>query len=61
MKPFTSLAILFFALIGFVHLLRLAMQWTVVVNGLAIPLWASAVALVIAATMAIMLWRENRR
>jgi hypothetical protein len=61
MKPFTSLAILFFALIGFVHLLRLAMQWTVVVNGLVVPLWASAIALAITTTLAVMLWRENRR
>jgi len=61
MKPFTSLAILFFTLIGFVHLLRLAMQWNVVVNGMVVPLWVSAIALVITATMSIMLWRENRR
>ena len=61
MKPFTSLAILFFALIGLVHLLRLVMHWTVVVNGMAVPLSASAIALVIAATLSIMLWRENRR
>jgi hypothetical protein len=61
MKPFTSLTVLFLALIGLVHLLRLVMQWTVVVNDLAVPLWASAVALVVTATLSIMLWRENRR
>ena len=61
MKPFTSLAILIFALIGLVHLLRLTMQWTVVVNGMVVPLWVSAIGLVIAAILSLMLWRENRR
>lgn len=60
MKPFTSLTIAFLALIAFVHLLRLALGWTVFVNGLTVPLWASAVALAVCATLAFMLWRENR-
>lgn len=61
MKPFTSMATVFLALIGLVHLLRLALHWTVVVNGMVVPLWASAVALAITMTLSVMLWRENRR
>jgi len=30
-------------------------------NGIAIPVWASGIAFVIAAALAIMLWREARR
>jgi len=61
MKPFTTLAIVFFALIGLVHLLRLAMHWTVIVNGMVVPLWASAVGFLVASVLSIMVWRENRR
>jgi len=61
MKPFTSLAILFFALIGLLHLLRMAMHWTVVINGMTVPLWASAIGFLVASILSIMLWRENRR
>lgn len=61
MKPITLLVVVFLALIAAVHLLRLALQWSVVVNGMAIPLWASAVAALITAVLAVMLWRESRR
>jgi hypothetical protein len=61
MKPFTTLAIVVFTLVALVQLLRLVLGWAVAVNGVAIPMWVSVVACVIAATLATMLWRENRR
>jgi hypothetical protein len=59
-KPFTTIAILFFSLIAFAHLLRVFFGAEVVVNGIYIPLWVSGVAAVISGGLAYMLWRETR-
>jgi len=40
------------------QLLRVLSGWEVTVNGVAIPSWASVVAFVVAAALAVMLWRE---
>ena len=61
MKPITSLVVVFLALIAVLHVLRLALQWSLVINGMAVPMWASAVAALITAALAVMLWRESRR
>ena len=61
MKPFTNIAIVVFTLVALLQLLRIVFGWEVTVNGILIPLWASVIACVIAATLAFMLWRENRR
>lgn len=60
MKPFTTVAVLVFSLVALLQVLRLALGWEVTVNGIHIPLWASAVAAVVAATLAFMVWREGR-
>jgi hypothetical protein len=61
MKPFTSLAIVLFSLIALMQILRVTLGWVVTVNGLVVPLWASVIAALVAATLALMIWRENRR
>ena len=61
MKPFTMLAVVVFALIAVLQLLRFFMAWEVTVNGYIVPVWASAVAFAIAAGLAVMLGREARR
>lgn len=61
MKPFTTIAIAFLALLALLQLARVLLGWPVVVNGVEIPLWASVAASVIAAALALMLWREHRR
>lgn len=61
MKPYTAAASVVFTLVAIAHLLRVALGWTVLVNGIAIPLWASAAACVIAAALAVMIRREARR
>ena len=61
MKPFTTLAIATFSLIALVHLYRLIRPFEVVVDGAAVPQWASIVGLVVAAGLALMLHREARR
>ena len=60
MKPFSAIAGVVLAIVALVQLLRLVMGWSVVVNGISIPLRASAVACVVAAGLAAMVWREAR-
>jgi hypothetical protein len=60
MKPFTTAASVVFTLVALAQLLRVVLGWQVSVGGLVIPLWASAIVCLIAATLAVMVWRENR-
>lgn len=60
-KPFTLLAVLVFASVALVHLLRLVFGWEVTINGAAVPLWMSVLGIVIAAGLAVMLRRESRK
>jgi uncharacterized membrane protein YvlD (DUF360 family) len=59
-KPFTLLAVIVFALVAVLQLLRVAMGWEVTINGFSVPLWGSIVACVVAAVLAAMVARENR-
>lgn len=61
MKPITTIAALLFGVIAALQLLRFVLAWPVTVNGYSIPLWASAIAFVVAGGLAVMLWREQRR
>jgi hypothetical protein len=60
MKPFTTLAVAIFALIALAHLCRLIWGLEVVVGGAMVPLWVSLPGLIVAAGLALMLWRESR-
>ena len=60
MKPFTSVAVVILAVFGLVHLLRLIGGWSVTINGFAVPLWVSGVALIVSWVLAAMVWRERR-
>ena len=59
-KPFTLIAVVVFSLVSLLQLLRLLLGWEITINGIAIPLWASGVAFVVAAALAAMVWREQR-
>ena len=61
MKPFTTITIVLFSLIALLQLVRFILRWEVTVNGIIIPIWASGIAFVIAAALAVMLWREARQ
>jgi hypothetical protein len=61
MKPFSSIAAVVFALVALVQLLRLVMGWSVIINGVPIPMWASVIACLAAALLAVAGWREARR
>jgi hypothetical protein len=60
MKPFTKVTVVLLGLIAVVQLLRFVLGWTVSVNGLIVPVWLSGVVFVLAAGLAIMVWRETR-
>jgi hypothetical protein len=60
-KPFTTIAIIVFSLMGFIHLLRLFFGWEIIINGMILPLWISAPGFAIASGLAFMLWRESRK
>jgi hypothetical protein len=59
-KPFTVVAVGVLSLVSLLQLLRLVEGWAITIDGVAIPLWASAIAFVVAAGLAAMVWREMR-
>jgi hypothetical protein len=61
MKRFSTIAAVVFALVALAQLLRLVLGWSIVVNGISIPLWASAIACLVAGGLAVMVWREAHR
>ena len=58
-KPFTVAAVVIFAIVALMHLLRFVLGWDANIAGTEIPMWVSVAALVIAGGLAIGLWREN--
>ncbi len=67
MKPFTTAAVVLFALVAALHLARIVLGWHVIigdsvmaVGGTSIPMWVSYLGAVIPAVLAVMLWRESR-
>jgi hypothetical protein len=60
MKPFTVLSIIVFSVVALLQLTRLVLGWEVSIDRLAIPLWASGIALIVSGGLAFMLWRESR-
>ena len=57
MKPFTRLAVVVFALVALLQLLRVVLGWEVSIAGIAIPAWASVIAFLAATTLAVMVQR----
>ena len=47
-KTFATIAAVIFALVALLHLLRLVMGWSVVIDSWTVPMWVSWVALVVA-------------
>ena len=61
MKPATTIAALFLAVVTVLHVLRLVRGTEIVIGGNAVPMWASMIAAPVIALLAFMLWREARR
>jgi hypothetical protein len=57
-KPFTTVAVILFALIAVLHVLRVVYSWEVTIGNINIPMWASVLAAVVAALLAFMVKRE---
>lgn len=60
-KPFTVTAVAIFSLAALLQLLRFILGWEITVNGVTVPVWVSGIAFVIAAGLAVLVWRETRR
>jgi len=60
MKPFTVIAIVIFALVSLLHLLRYFLGWEIIVHTVTVPMWVSFLGFVIAGGLAFMLWREMK-
>jgi len=60
-KPFTIIAIVLLSLIALLQLLRFILGWGVTVHGVSVPVWASGIAFVVAAGLAVMVWLESRK
>ena len=61
MRRYVLVSGLFLALLTCVQLLRLIFSWPVTVAGASIPLWASAIAALIAGSLAIWAFRVSAR
>ena len=59
MKPFTTLSAMFLALIAVIQLVRFIFAWPITIEGTSIPVWASAIAAIVAGVLATMLWKES--
>ena len=60
-KTFSLVVGLIFLLIAVIHILRLAFKWEAILNGWAIPMWVSALALLIAVYLAFEGLKLSRR
>ena len=60
MKPASLLAAVVLDLVALAHLLRLVFRTEVTVGGTIVPMWISAVGLVVAAVLSILVLREAR-
>lgn len=60
-KPGTIATIVLLILISVGQLLRLIFHVNVIANGFVMPMWPSAIACIVTALLAVILWRENMR
>ena len=60
MRLYAQISGAFFALVALAQLTRTLLEWPVQVAGIAIPVWASAIAFVIVASLAVWGFRVTR-
>lgn len=61
MKPVATITVVFLLLLAALQLTRVVLGWEVMVNGVAVPLWASGIAGLVAGALGLLLWRDARR
>ena len=59
MKPARVVTLGFLLALAAIQTVRLVLRWRVTVNQVVVPLWASAIAIVILLGLALGLWREG--
>ena len=60
-KPFSTIAVVVFAVIALAHACRVVEGWEVVIAGRIIPVWVSGPAVLVFGGLAFMVWREARK
>ena len=60
-KAFSIVAGLIFTLVALFHLVRIFMEWTVIIGDWSIPMWVSWIALVVAGGLALLGLRLSER
>ena len=60
-KRFSLVAGVIFALVALFHLVRIFMEWTVIIGDWPIPMWLSWIALVVAGGLALLGLRLSER
>jgi uncharacterized membrane protein len=50
-KTFAGVAAIIFALVALLHLLRLVLGWSIVIEGWAVPMWLSWIGLLVAGAL----------
>jgi hypothetical protein len=58
---YTQITVVLLALIAFGHLLRVLFGWSLVTQGVLIPMWPSVLVVLLFGGLAVMLWREASR
>ena len=61
MKTFTMIAVVIFTLVAVLQLVRVLEGWDIAIGSFHVPIWVSILAAAVAALMAVMVWRENRK
>jgi hypothetical protein len=60
-RTFCALAAAIFALIALLQLIRIVMGWSVTLNGVDVPFWASWIAVIVAGTLSFFGFRAVMR
>ena len=61
MKPFSTIAAAFLALIAVAQLTRFFLSWELTIARVVIPVWVSGIAALVVGALAAMVWKESRR
>ena len=60
-KTFATIATVIFGLVAFLHLLRIAMSWSITIETWTVPMWFSWIGLVVAGVLSYYGTRVARR
>jgi hypothetical protein len=60
MKKFTKIASFIFGVVAVAHLVRLFVQFQVMIGSHIIPMWVSVLGIIVAGTLSYGLWKESK-